>query len=473
MKERQMPSSIIEKLKQEVGAGKVITNSQLLNDRRHDYWVLSQLEDLQDRGAPRPACIVQPTETKDVISVVNACRETSTPLVPFGLGSGVCGGIKVDPATVLLDMSSMNRVLRIDVDNLLATFEAGLRGADAEAALAKRGLMLGHYPQSMDVSSVGGWVATRSAGQFSTAYGNIEDILLGLEVVLPNGKVLETRLTPRASTGPDLRQLFLGSEGTLGVITSVTFSVRWQPEKRDYSVYYLPNMDAGFDLQRAIIQSGWTPPVMRQYDTSEAWRLFPDQAKGDGALLLLVHEGPAARVETEKAACAALAAEAHGEAGPVAAGEKWMAERNEVPTFESFLKKGVILDTIEIAATWDRIRPIYRDVVASLSEVENILNASAHSSHAYRSGINLYFTFAARPDDSKDMARTYEECWRRTLEATAANGGGISHHHGIGRLRRDWMRRELGATGVELLRSIKHALDPTNFMNPGVLIPNE
>jgi alkyldihydroxyacetonephosphate synthase len=212
---------------------------------------------------------------------------------------------------------------------------------------------------------------------------------------------------------------------------------------------------------------------MRQYDSSEAFRNFPDQARGNDAFILLVHEGPAARVEAEMAACATLAAEAQCEAGSTASVEKWMEERNHVPTFESFLEKGVILDTIEIASTWDKIGAIYKDVVASLGEVENILNASAHSSHAYRSGINLYFTFAARPDDSKDMAATYEECWRRTMEATVANGGGIAHHHGIGRLRRDWMPMELGQAGVGLLRSVKQALDPTGFMNPGVLIPNE
>jgi alkyldihydroxyacetonephosphate synthase len=188
---------------------------------------------------------------------------------------------------------------------------------------------------------------------------------------------------------------------------------------------------------------------------------------------MLVHEGPAARVKAEMAACASLAAEAQCAAGSTAAAEKWMKERNQVPSFESFLEKGIVLDTIEIASTWDKIGAIYRDAVASLGEVKNILNASAHSSHAYRSGINLYFTFAARPDDSKDMADTYEECWHRTMEATVANGGGISHHHGIGRMRRDWMPRELGHAGVGLLRSVKQALDPTGFMNPGVLIPDE
>ena len=468
-----MTRSIVDILQEALGPEKVFTDSPTLSERRHDYWVLSQLDDMQGRGAPEPACVVQPADTRDVVAIVNACRESATPLVPFGLGSGVCGGVIADAATVLLDMSEMNRTRDIDVDNLIATFEAGVRGTDAEEALNKRGLMLGHYPQSIELSTVGGWVATRSAGQFSSAYGNIEDVLFGLEVVLPNGQILETRPTPRASAGPDLRQIFLGSEGTLGVITAVTFSVHWKPEKQDYSVYHAPSMEAGFDLQRAIIQSGWTPPVMRQYDTTEAWRLFPDQARANDAFLLLVHEGPAARVEAEKAACAALAAEASCEPGPIEAAEKWMEERNHVPTFETFLEKGVILDTIEIAATWDRIGAIYKNAVASLSEVENILTASAHSSHSYRSGINLYFTFAARPDDANDMADIYRDCWRRTLEATVAGGGGISHHHGIGRLRRDWMPRELGQAGVGLLRNIKQALDPTNFMNPGVLIPDE
>jgi alkyldihydroxyacetonephosphate synthase len=287
-----MGSSIVETLQNALGAEKVFTDSHTLSERRHDYWVLSQLEDMQGRGAPEPLCVVQPAETKDVVAIVNACRESATPLVPFGLGSGVCGGVKVDAATVLLDMSAMNRIINIDVDNLIATFEAGYRGADAEEALGKRGLMLGHYPQSIDLSTVGGWVATRAAGQFSSAYGNIEDVLMGLEVVLPNGEILETRLTPRASAGPDLRQIFLGSEGTMGVITAVTFSVHWKPEKQDYSIYHVPSMDAGFDLQRCIMQSGWAPPVMRQYDTSEAWRQFPDQAYGDNPFLLKRRPAP-------------------------------------------------------------------------------------------------------------------------------------------------------------------------------------
>lgn len=467
-----MKKEIVEELRKSLGEKKVYTDKHTLNESRHDYWILSQLEDIQDRGGPNPMCVVLPESTDDVVTIVNACRESGTPLVPFGLGSGVCGGVKVDKDTLLLNMSSMNSTLSIDVDNLIATFEAGKRGTDAEEALNKKGLILGHYPQSIDLSTVGGWVATRSSGQFSSAYGSIEDVVLAIEAVLPSGEILRTPLTPRSSAGPDLKQFFLGSEGTLGVITAVTFSLRWKPEKQVYQAFYAPGMKEGLELQRYIVQSGWFPPVMRQYDEVEVKRNFPEHARGDDAMLLLVHEGPGARVDAEVQACDRLAAETGCERAPSDVVKHWMAERNHVADIEELLKAGIVADTIEIAATWDRIGKIYTDVIASLKEVEDILAASAHSSHTYRSGVNLYFTFAGRPKNKDGMADLYRECWRRTMEATLKGGGGISHHHGVGRLRRDWITREVGVAGVDLLRALKQSLDPKNFMNPGVLLPD-
>lgn len=467
-----MDHPIIQKLRSAVGGGNVKTQPEFLNERRHDYSVLSQLADLQNRGAPHPACAVTPATVGDVVAAVNVCRESRIPLVTFGLGSGVVCGIITSPDCVLLDMSAMNRIRRIDARNLLATFEAGVRGADAENAVAKEGMTIGHFPQSLDVSSVGGWVATRSCGQFSSAYGSVEDMVMGLEVVLPNGEVMNTRLTPRASCGPDLKQLFLGSEGTLGVICAVTFSLRWKPQKQDYTAWWAPDMAKGIDFQRYVIQSGWTPPVMRQYDATEVRRLFPDQARNEDPLIIMVHEGPAGQVSAECAECSDIAADIGCDPAPVDAVTQWLENRNHVPGFESFLKNNIILDTIEIAATWDRIGPIYDNALASLNQVNNILTASAHSSHAYRSGINLYFTFAVKVGDPDEMATVYRDCWARVLRATIDGGGGISHHHGIGRIRRDWMTAELGGAGAHLLQKLKSVIDPHNIMNPEVLIPD-
>jgi alkyldihydroxyacetonephosphate synthase len=211
---------------------------------------------------------------------------------------------------------------------------------------------------------------------------------------------------------------------------------------------------------------------MRQYDATEVRRLFPDDARGDDCLILMVHEGPAAKTEAEAADCALKAAEIGCDPAPKKLVEQWLEERNHVPTFESFLEKGIILDTVEIAADWKKIAPIYTKTVASLNEVENMLNASAHSSHCYRSGLNLYFTFAAQPEDPENMSDVYYDCWRRIMETTIEEGGGISHHHGIGRVRRQWLPSEVGPAGVALLKNLKQILDPENIMNPGVLIPD-
>lgn len=467
-----MASKIVDTLTRTLSAEKVIAEGDLVSERRHDYWLRSHLDELQDRAAPAPACVVQPTGIEDVVDVVNACRESGTALIPFGLGSGVCGGIVTHAESVLLDMSRMNRVRAIDATNLLASFDAGKNGGEAEKEVARRGLTIGHWPQSIDVSTVGGWIATRASGQFSTGYGNIEDIVYSIEAVLPDGSVIEAGKAPRASAGPDLRHLLLGSEGTLGVITGVTFALRRYPEQSSHSAFYAKNMAQGFEAQRAIVQAGWQPVVMRQYDSLEAHRNFSDEARGDDALFFAVHEGPRARVEAEIEGVRQLAESSGLEAAPVEVVGKWLKNRNHVPTWESFLQNGIVLDTIEISAGWDKIGAIYDDVVASLQEVPGILAGTAHSSHVYRTGINLYFTFAARPEDAKDMAATYDECWRRVMETTAKHGGGIAHHHGIGRVRKNYLEHDLGESGIAALRAIKHAFDPTGFMNPGVLLPD-
>jgi alkyldihydroxyacetonephosphate synthase len=288
---------------------------------------------------------------------------------------------------------------------------------------------------------------------------------------LPDGTLLRTGDGPRSATGPDLRHLLLGSEGTLGVITGVSLSLSKSPEQRTLGAYYVPTMAAGFEAQREMLQAGWRPAVLRQYDAAEVARLFGKFQKDDNCLLLCVHEGPRSRVEVESAAAEAITSRIGGRAAPTEATEHWLSARNHVPTFKSFLEQGVIVDTIEIAATYSRIGDVYDNAIAALKAVPGIMGAMAHSSHAYRSGICLYFSFGVQPKDRSGLRQAYHACWEAVMNAVTRAGGTISHHHGIGRVRREWLARELGPGGLAALAQVKRALDPTGFMNPGVLLP--
>jgi alkyldihydroxyacetonephosphate synthase len=461
--------TIVDALNRALGPDRVLTSDEARADRRHDYWMVSSLRDRQGRGAPRPACVVRPASIDDVQTAVRLCTTHGAPLVPFGQGSGVVGGVIAAPETVLLDMGAMNRVRSIDPVNLLATFDAGMNGFAAEEAVAERGLTIGHWPQSIALSTVGGWIATRASGQFSTAYGNIEDIVYSVEAVLPDGSLVTLGRGPRAAAGPDLRHLMLGSEGTLGVITGVTLSLRRQAEAQQVSAFAAKTMQHGFDFQREVIQTGWHPPVMRQYDERESGRLHADAR---ACTVIMVHEGPAALVAAEHKAVADCAAAMGLEPLPQTIVQHWLGHRNHVPGWDQILDRGIVADTVEVSAPWDLIGAVYDAATRSVAEIPGCLAASAHSSHVYRSGLNLYFTFAIRPEDAGEMEGAYFESWRRIMAATAEAGGSLSHHHGIGRIRRDWMGTELGDSGVALLQTLKRALDPAGVMNPGVLIPD-
>lgn len=473
-----MKPQVIDTLRECLGEAKVLSGDEALDERRLDYWVVSHLRDWRGEPLGRAGVVVRPESPSEVQAIVRIAVETQTPLVPFGLGSGVCGGISPDPSVALVDLSAMNRVREIDETNLLASFDAGARGLEAEEAVARRGLTIGHWPQSIAISSVGGWVSTRAAGQFSTAYGNIEDIVYSIEAVLPSGDLVQLGKAPRAAAGPDLRHLLLGAEGTMGIVTGVTLALRRQPEERAYTTYYTPSLSAGFEAQREIVQAGWLPPVMRQYDALEVARNFRDYTQNtqntseDRGLLLMVHEGPSARVAAEVEAVDATVGRFGLEPAPAGIGPHWMEHRNHVPTWRELFERNLVADTIEVSAPWSRVEAVYDDATASLRELDAVVIASAHSSHVYRTGINLYFTFVARHEDSADMEATYFECWRRVMEATARQGGGIAHHHGAGRLRKPYLVHDLGDGGISLLRSIKGVLDPQGLMNPGNLIPD-
>jgi alkyldihydroxyacetonephosphate synthase len=261
----------------------------------------------------------------------------------------------------------------------------------------------------------------------------------------------------------------MGSEGTLGIVTGVTLSLRRAAERRAVSAFAAPDMRRGFDFQREIVQRGWRPPVIRQYDERESRRLHDDARD---CTVIMVHEGPASLVEAERAAVAELAAADALAPLPDAIVEHWLEHRNHVMSWDLILSRGIVADTVEISAPWDRIEEIYQAATAAVSGIEGCRAASAHSSHVYRSGLNLYFTFAIQGDDPAALEPAYFEAWRCILQATVDGGGSLAHHHGIGRVRRPWLAQELGAEGAALLRRLKAALDPLGIMNPGVLVPD-
>jgi alkyldihydroxyacetonephosphate synthase len=463
-------SDIVAALRATLG-DRVLTDADTLDAHRRDYWALADIHDLLGRGAPRPRAVVRAESTEDVAQTLRICRAERAPVIPFGGASGVCGAIEANPNSIVLSTRGLDGLVRINDQNLTATFRAGTLGIDAENRVREDGLTIGHWPQSVELSTVGGWVATRASGQYSTAYGSIEDLLLALEVVLPDGSVLRTRETPRAAAGPDLRQIFMGSEGTLGVITEVTFSLRPLPEASTGQAFHFANFDAGIEAIRLLMRAGWRPPVIRMYDAQESQRNFGDWCPAGRNLMILLHEGPASAVKAQIDSVAALSVAAGGEHADAACVDNWLEHRNNVPAFREMNERGLVVDTIEVACTWDLAPRLYEEVTRSLREVPGILVASAHSSHSYRSGTNFYFTFAVGVAERERMPAVYRECWERTMRASVAVGAGIAHHHGIGRVRRHRLVDEIGDTGVALLRKLKRALDPDELLNPGALLP--
>ncbi len=465
-------SEILERLRDRLG-DRVSVEREDRVEHSHDYWALTALRSSLGQPPPEVAAVVRPADTSEVSWVLAQCNSTGTPVIPYGLGSGVCGAIVGRPDAVVLSLEGLTGLRHLDEHNATARFGAGTRGSDAEAAVATDGFTLGHQPQSIGVSTVGGWVATRASGQFSTAYGNIENLITDIEVVLADGRVLRTDTIPRSATGPDLRQLFLGSEGTLGVVTEVGFSLIRRPESTAGQAFHFPDMDSGLTAIRTVLQAGWTPPVARLYDSRESLHHFPENCPEDRCALLWVHEGPEARVEVEIDAVSRLCLEHGAESMEPTTVDHWFEHRNRVSPWESFFERGIVLDTIEVGCSWDRAPELYHEAVRACSQVEGVLSVSAHSSHSYRSGTALYFTFLARPGDSSMMEQSYLDCWAAVMGAVSAVGGVISHHHGIGRVRRGYLVEQLGEVGVGLLRSVKSVLDPRGILNPGALIPDD
>jgi alkyldihydroxyacetonephosphate synthase len=446
----------------------ISTDDTLLSERARDWWMRSLLRGRQG-DARRPAAVVRPFTSEDVARVLVWAAAARIGVVPFGLGSGVCGGIAPETTQIVLDLGRMRRILALNEDTLTVVVQPGMRGSEFEGALRARGYTMGHFPQSIALSSVGGWCATRASGQYSTRYGNIEDMLIGCEVALADGRLIRLHAHPRSSTGPDLRELFLGCEGTLGVFTELTFRIRPVPATDAAAAFVLPSLHAGVEILRRVLRAGWQPAVTRLYDAAEAGRHFRSAAQG-APMLLILSDGPRGLVDAEIAAVAAIAVDV----GATSAGEEpvrsWIEHRNDVPSFDSLLEQGLVADTIEVACGWDVLPELYDRVVAAAASIEGLLLMSGHVSHCYIDGANIYFTFVGAHGSDLDKALAiYDAAWEVTMRTTHELGGTIAHHHGIGRVRKHWLKTELG-DAYDVLVRIKAALDPAGIMNPAVLV---
>jgi alkyldihydroxyacetonephosphate synthase len=470
-----------------------------------DWWPITVAWAMNGQVPARPGAVARPTAPEQVAAVLCACNDARVPVTPMAGRSGVCGSSVPAFGGVALDLCGLSGVTDLDTTSLLARVLPGTFGPDLEGRLKEHGVTLGHWPQSMDISTVGGWLACRGAGQYSTRYGKIEDMVVGLEVALADGRTIRTGGSgPRAATGSDLTQLFVGSEGTLGVVTGALLRLHPAPEAQARRAFGFGNFADGLEACRRVLRRGATPAVLRLYDRTESARSF---SVSDRCVLVVLDEADPAVLEATCAVVDTECADSGGE--PVGGGDRgdrtaaddrmvqqWLDNRNDVSVLAPLYRAGVVMDTIEIAARWSALEDIYRDCIGSLKAIPGTVVASAHESHAYTDGACLYFTFAGQKpkggreagvaggrstgtdadgdDDGDPDARDawaqsyYVRAWQAVMDVVLSRGGTISHHHGIGINRARFMPQALGAS-LEVLVAIKGALDPRGILNPGKL----
>ncbi len=441
-----------------------------------------------------PDAVLTPRSAAEVAAVLARAAGAGVAVVPWGGGTSVVGGL--DPlrgdhgAVVALDLGGLDRLLSLDPCSQLAVLEPGLRGPEAEALLNARGFTLGHFPQSWEYASIGGFAATRSAGQASTGYGRFDQLVRGLRVLAPDGRLDLTPRPPNAA-GPDLRELLVGSEGILGVITEVTVRVRPVPAVQRYEGFSLPDFETGAEAFRALVQAGSAPDVARLSDPEET-RVALAQAGGGagvralsaylrlrghraGCMAVLGFEGERGTLARRRE-CAAAILRAHGGLALGAApGRAWAHGRFQSPYLrDTLLGHGVMAETLETATTWSGLARLYRGVGDALREALAARGTPplvlCHISHLYATGASLYFTFLARQEEGAELAQ-----WRAAKEAAGdaivAAGGTITHHHAVGTDHAPWLAAETGEAGLRVLWAAKAELDPAGILNPGKLLP--
>ncbi len=418
-----------------------------------------------------------------VAAILRYCSEHRIAVVPFGGGTSVVGGL--DPirdgfgAVVSLDLRRFDRLISLDEVSGQAVLGAGLTGPDAERLLGERGFSLGHFPQSFEYATMGGYAATRSSGQDSAGYGRFNDMVRGLRMVTPVGTI-DLGRAPESAAGPDLRQLFLGSEGAFGVITQVRLRVHRIPESVRYEGWSFPDFETGAAALRAVTQNATGPTVIRLSDEAETGvNLATTESIGGtqitgGCLAITVFEGTKEHVESRHAETSALLANQGGTSLGEGPAQAWERGRFGAPYLrDSLLAAGALCETLETATDWSNVSTLKAAVTQALTDALSKSGTPAlvmcHISHVYPTGASLYFTVVA--GQRGNPIEQWRAAKKAASDAIVAAGGTITHHHAVGADHRPWMRDEVGELGVQVLRAVKATLDPAGILNPGKLIP--
>lgn len=443
----------------------------------HDWWPRLIMRRRAGAALVEPDAVVAPADSDEVAAVLRWCHDNEVAVVPYGAGTGVCGGAAPVAGAITLDLKRLASIGPIDPVSGTVEVGPGVIAQTLEDHLRHRGWTLGHFPSSIHCSTVGGLLAVRSAGQASSRYGKMEDMVVALEVVLADGSVYRSRAVPQSAAGPDLDRLFLGGEGTTGVITRATLRLWPAPETVLDRGWLVEDLQTGLDALRDVMHAGVRPAVLRLYDEADTAMVFGEAGDEppDGCLLITGCEGPdkVARTTAEVVGDVLVAAGAT-DLGP-GPGERWRAHRHDVSyRFADYMRPGgefgdaVTLDTFEIAGLWSRLPALYRAVGSALERHVDVV--LAHVSHVYPEGGSIYFTFgAANAGDEQAAVRRYDAAWKAAVEACLQAGGTMSHHHGVGLVRAPWLPDELGPGGMDVLRRVKGALDPGGRLNPGKL----
>lgn len=444
----------------------VVTDPASLAEASRDWWPLATTWALDGQVGALAGAIARPASVKEVAGVLTVCHEARIPVTAAAGRSGVSGGSVPLHGGIVLDLTGLAGIVDVDDVSLVVDVRAGTFGAVLEDELrAEHRATLGHWPQSMDLSTVGGWLACRSAGQLSTRYGKIEDMVLGLDVVLADGTVARTGGAPRASAGPDLTQVFVGSEGTLGIITGARLRLLPAPAVERSAAYGFASFPEGLAACRRILHRGATPAALRLYDDGESQRHFGSFGVAGQHVLLVLDEGDPAVVDGVMAVVhEECAAAMHLDPGLV---EHWLEHRNDVSALEALVRDGYVVDTIDVAARWRDLPHLAEEVLAAVRGVHHTVLCSVHQSHAYSAGACLYFTFAGRPPPA-DRDAYYRTVFDAALRAALTHGASLSHHHGVGLNRGPLVPAALGRA-FDVLVALKHALDPRGILNPGKL----